>query len=1120
MPNLKVAPWPFLAVALLVLPAWPAAAEPAPLFVDIAPEAGLTFQHWNGMTGKLHISEILGPGVAFLDGDGDGDLDILVLQGALLDPAADVPLEPPPTKPGARYFRNELIPSGKLSFVDVTEASGLRIQGYAMGVATGDIDGDGDTDLYVSHLGQGQLWRNLGGGRLEEVTAQAGLDGDAAFAASGRLWGTSASFFDGDGDGDLDLFVAHYVAYSPRLHKKCTDRGTAPDYCGPASFEPLRDHYYRNRGDGIFEEATLAAGFGRGNGPGLGTIVTDFDLDGRLDLYVANDGTENQLWHARSGPGEEGTFEDVAPLAGVAADLTGQPEGSMGVDAGDIDGDGDEDLIAVPLDTESKSLYRNTGEGYYEETTLAAGLAQLGFTSFGTGFFDFDLDGDLDLFVASGAVHRLADQVAAGSALPLAQRKQLFENIGQGRFRELPAGEGDPLGLAEVSRGTAFGDVDNDGDPDILVGNNNGPLRLLRNDAKRQGHWLGLSVKTKAGGAALGARVVVQPSGGAAIYRRVQSDGSYLSARDPRLQIGLQGEPAPILVRVEWPDRRPGQPAVEQWQLRELDRYHELRRGQGQAAAALALPAASAPETLAAATPEAAQPPAGTQVGGLIASEDRPATPPEAVGVDHLPVLPSLAGLEPRVVEQLQNAYAAALAAEGDDQAKAWALLAELCHAYRLEGTLDFYHRARLLAPSSFRAFYLGGLFALEKGQLEEAGTLFDQAAKLDPNSGLLAYHQAELEMARQDFTAAAARLDAFLARQPAFAAAEALRAQVAVSLEDYAAAARHYEIAMRLAPKASRLRSAAAAVAMRLGDRAKAESLLAGRGNGLVLIDDPLLREVEMRLLSAQHFQEIGEQSLRSGDHEAAIAAFRRAALLEPEDLGARANLGAALAIVGDKKAARAELEKVLERDPQAPKPLLHLAILLAEAGEEEKAIGLYQRLLDASPDDLSALINLGNLHRRRGELAEAAGLYRRASRRDTARGELRVVIVRVLSQLGRDTEALAEAERAYKELSENIGVQEALVRLLAAGRAPEARDGERALALARQAFEQSATFPVVEALAMACAATGRFEEAIAWQQKAIEVAKGAGRLAAYPQLEENLARYRRDLPAALPWP
>ncbi len=461
----------------------------------------------------------------------------MAIEGALLDPAADVPVRPPPADRRARYFRNELVPSGELRFVDATRESGLAIDGYAMGIATGDIDGDGDVDLYVSHLGHGQLWRNEGGGRFKDVSATARIREASELEQACRLWGTSASFFDADADGDLDLFVAHYLAYGKRQHKTCVDRSSAPDYCGPATFEPIADHYFRNRGDGTLEEATLAAGFGRADGPGLGTVITDFDLDGNIDLYVANDGTENQLWRGRG----DGTFEDVAPLAGAAVDGNGQPEASMEVDSGDIDGDGDEDLIAVHFDPETKTLYRNSGDGFYEDATVAAGLNQKGFTSFGAGFFDFDLDGDLDLFVVNGAIHLVPDQVAAGSPLPLAQRKQFFENLGHGRYREILPEEEPVVGLSEVSRGLAFGDVDNDGDPDLLVGNNDGPLRLLRNDAPRAGRWLGLEVQLpgKSGRRdALGARVIVS-AGGRRLFRRVQTGGSYLSARDPRLQIGL-----------------------------------------------------------------------------------------------------------------------------------------------------------------------------------------------------------------------------------------------------------------------------------------------------------------------------------------------------------------------------------------------------------------------------------------------------------------------------------------------------------------------------------------------------------------------------------------------------
>jgi enediyne biosynthesis protein E4 len=1121
-----------------------------PRFTEVAAETGLDFRHWNGMAGNLYISEIFGPGVAFFDGDGDGDLDLLAIEGALLDPAKDVPLQQPPPDRRARYFRNQLMEEGKLRFADATENSGLRIDGYAMGIATGDIDNDGDVDIYVSHLGRGRLFRNSGGGRFEDVSAAAGIQEAEELERAEKLWGTSASFFDAEGDGDLDLFVAHYLAYGPRRHRTCVDRSSAPDYCGPESFEPIQDRYFRNQGDGTFEEATLEAGFGRNghgktDGPGLGTVITDFDGDGLVDLYVANDGTENQLWRSRS----DGTFEDAAPLAGAAVDGNGQPEASMGVDSGDVDGDGREDLIAVHFDPETKTLYRNTGEGYYEDATFAAGLAQKGFTSFGAGFFDYDLDGDLDLFVVNGAIHLVPDQVAAGSKLPLAQRKQFFENTGTGRFREILPPEEKLVGLEEVSRGLAFGDVDNDGDVDLLIGNNGGPLRLLRNEAKRQGRWLGLGLSTGKRDAQ-GARVIIE-AGGRTLVRRTQTDGSYLSARDPRLQIGLSANISSVKVKVEWPDRVAGLPKAEIFQITELDRYHRLQRGQGKSAESDGSPASgmtfgqecpdgcgSKPPHLEGGSARGAVPALtepqeeGSPRGeaprslGSIGSPPSPSAErgaggrgPNPVQEGEIPWTASLALLEPRVRDQLKAAYDKAEAAASESAAQAWLGLAELSHAYRLPQTPSFYRQAQKHDPGSFRALYLAAVFALDKNQPAEAEAALEQAAKLAPSETLVAFRQAQAAFARGDFEGARTRAEK-IEKPGAAAAAKALAAEAAVHQNDLEAAVRLYAQALELAPEATRLNAAAAAVHLRLGDKAKAETLLAKRGDGLPPLDDPYLREIETRIESAQRFQEIGEEALRAGRKDDAIAAFRRAAELAPADRRARANLGAALAAAGHATEAHAIFEKLLEEDPRHPGALLQLAIAAAAGGEDAKAENLYRRLLEVEPQSSKARINLANLLRRRFDHSGAAELYRQAARLEPADPALRLALIRTLVATGGDHAALGAAEEAHRDLPREPLLQNALARLLAGSREPADRNGERALALAQRAFAESPILPVVETLAMAHAQLGNFQEAQAWQQKAIAAARGAGRLEDHRHLEENAARYARGLAAQAPWP
>ncbi|MDY7091933.1 MAG: CRTAC1 family protein [Acidobacteriota bacterium] len=535
------------------------------LFVDRAEAAGLDFVHRNGMSGELYFVEMLGSGVALVDYDRDGDLDVFFPQGNPLGP------EETATPHRDRLYRNELVSQasaggsavaegGALRFTDVTEESGIDGRGYALGVAAGDYDNDGWTDLYVVLWGRNQLWRNRGDGTFEDVTDAAGA-GDPG-------WSSSAAFVDLDGDGWLDLYVVNYVRFTFDNHKPCFAPSSAVDYCGPLAFEPQADVVLRNRRDGTFESLTLAP-----PAAGLGVATADFDGDGALDVYVANDQYENQLWRSRS----DGSLEDSALLSGAAVNLVGDMEASMGVDAADFDGDGDEDIFLTHLSNETNTLYRNDGHGGFTDATAAISLGAPSwpYTSFGTAWLDYDGDGWLDLFVANGEVRRIREQVEAGDPHPMRQPNQLFRNL-QGRgFEEVTARAGKVFELSEVSRGAAVGDVDNDGDPDIVVTNNNGPVRLMINQSPPRS-WLGVRVLVgDPGRDALGARLALELSDGRTLWRRVRSDASFASANDPRVLFALPGASADALT-VHWPDG-----AVERWDSPAPGRYHTLRQGEG-----------------------------------------------------------------------------------------------------------------------------------------------------------------------------------------------------------------------------------------------------------------------------------------------------------------------------------------------------------------------------------------------------------------------------------------------------------------------------------------------------------------------------------------------------------
>jgi hypothetical protein len=551
----------------------PGAASPSEWFSEVAAEAGIRFVHFNGMTGALYYPEIVGPGAALLDYDDDGDLDLYLVQGELLGPGktlADATLPPPPgSPPGDRLYRNDLAvrPDGTrvIRFTDVTEAAGLRREGYGIGVATGDFDNDGRVDLYVARYGSNTLWRNHGDGTFGDVTARAGVDDP-------RL-SVSASFFDLDRDGWLDLYVVNHVAFDLTAHKPCVGPLGSLEYCATRMYPRVPGSLFRNRGDGTFEDVSQPAGVTAAFGAGLGVVSADFNGDGWADLYVANDGDPNQLWLNQG----DGTFRDEALLAGAAVNADGANEAGMGVDAGDFDGDGDEDLFLSHDTQETNTLYVNDGTGWFQDRSTETGVGppSLPFTGFGAGWVDYDNDGWLDLFVANGAVRRMGEAKVTVDPFPLRQTNQLFANLGNGRFREVTGEAGAAFRAAAVGRGAAFGDVDNDGDVDVLVANNSGPPALLLNQIGSRNRWVGLRLLDAAGRDALGARVALELDSGGTLWRRVHTDGSYASASDPRLVIGL-GQAGVRGLRVHWPGGR-----VEDWPPPEPGRYTVLREGGG-----------------------------------------------------------------------------------------------------------------------------------------------------------------------------------------------------------------------------------------------------------------------------------------------------------------------------------------------------------------------------------------------------------------------------------------------------------------------------------------------------------------------------------------------------------
>jgi hypothetical protein len=528
--------------ALLV--AGPAAAGEI-RFREVSEAWGLAFRHHHAGSGEYYMVETMGSGVAVFDYDGDGDQDVFFVDSGPL-PGYEG------EAPRSVLLRNDGPgPDGRPRFVDVTEAAGVRVAAYGMGAVSGDVDSDGDLDLYVASWGEDQLFRNRGDGSFEDVTAEAGL--------GNPLLGTSAGFADVDRDGDLDLYVANYVDFSLENNPRCgnEERGIRT-YCHPDAFDGVPDRFYRNRGpgpeEGTFEDATAAAGFTVAPpGKGLGVLFTDFDQDGWPDLYVANDMTPNFLFRNR-GPGDGGgvRFEEIALLSGTALNDRGNPEASMGVDVGDLGGDGGAEIMLTHMDDQTNAVYSAAGPWIFIDGRYLTRLAEpsVGKVGFGVVFADFDQDADLDVAVANG--HIIDNIELLDPRQSFRQKNQAFENTGGGRFRELPEAGFD---VERSSRGMAAGDLDGDGDLDLLVNNSNDLAEVYENATPEAGGWLQVALARPDGNRfGIGARITVE-AGGKGQWRELRTASSYQSQSALAAHFGLGGAEA-AKVTVRWPDGR------------------------------------------------------------------------------------------------------------------------------------------------------------------------------------------------------------------------------------------------------------------------------------------------------------------------------------------------------------------------------------------------------------------------------------------------------------------------------------------------------------------------------------------------------------------------------------
>jgi hypothetical protein len=549
-----------LCIGLIIASLWKAgnagASTNFPTFSDIAKEIGITVMNIHGGSAKDYIIEANGNGAALFDYNKDGNIDALIVNGSTLDHYKDG------GDPLVALYRND-----GTRFTDVTENAGLRTRGWGMGVCIADYDNDGHSDVYVTAYGPNAMFHNNGNGTFSDVTSVARV-GDTR-------WGTGCAFGDYDRDGDADLYVANYLTFSEKTvaargkNNLCRYMG-ADVFCGPIGLTGEADILYRNNGDGTFTDVTVAAGIKDPNYYGFGVLFNDFDNDGWPDIYVANDSQPNLLFRNR----RNGTFEEVGLVSGTALSESGRAQSGMGVTSGDYDGNGYLDIFVTNFAGDTNTLYRNLGNMLFVDSTVAAGLGEIAlpYLGWGTSLADLNNDGLLDIFVSNGHVYPQVDSLKVGQQY--VQRKELYLNLGNGKFQEIAREVSADFLVGKSARGSAVGDYDNDGDLDILAINLNDRPSLYRNDGGNGNHWIGFRLEgTRSNRSAIGARIEIE-AGGRKQISEVRSGGNYLSQDDMRLHFGL-GETRRIdRVRIRWPNGN-----VEELGSFEADHFVTIREG-------------------------------------------------------------------------------------------------------------------------------------------------------------------------------------------------------------------------------------------------------------------------------------------------------------------------------------------------------------------------------------------------------------------------------------------------------------------------------------------------------------------------------------------------------------
>lgn len=988
-------------------------------FTDVARESGLELRNLSGgdTAEKWTILETTGAGACLFDADGDGDLDLYVVNGGTLAGLGTQPAGSGGITASDAFYLND----GKGRFTDATAASGLDDAAWGGGCSAADVDNDGDTDLFVTNFGSDVLYSNEGKGRFTDTTAAAGLSRPAP-SAGPRGWSLGAVFFDADGDGDLDLYVSRYLDFDPADREMRSRRcrwKSGEVMCGPRGFVGQSDLFYRNRGDGTFEDVSTAAGVGDAL-YGMGVVTGDLDGDGDSEIFVANDSQQNLLLVRE----ENGHYRDAAIEAGVALSGDGRSQAGMGADLGDADGDGDEDLLVTNFSDDYHTLYRNDGDLLFTDVSASAGLdpATRSAVGWGGGFFDFDNDGDLDIFFASGHVYPGIESF--DSATSFRQRNQLFENDGRGNFREVGAQAGAAFAVAGSARGVAIGDLDDDGDLDLVVINSDDAPLLLRNDGGNALHSLQVKlIGRRSNRDGIGTQLRLE-AGGRRQYREARRSGGYLSSSDPRVFFGLGTAERVEKLELRWPS---GQRQVLENLPADCELTIDEERGLvGKRCREYPGPApagATADTTLAPAA-EPKLPPAGP-----------PAPPPQPMAA---PPAPPAGPVERQaVLREAQDATRLVLAALYDRAIAAFeALLARLPPWEAARSAADAFGFG---TPEAYRAFLASvtdnlGVAYLRAERFEDAAAAARRAIALGPdnakshhNLGLALYH---------------AR------RYPE--AIVALRAGAALPKSSPGL---RYDLGRALAAA---------------GSCAEAQGELTAALAEMALPD--------ARGRDAESFYYRGGCRSDAGQLEPAVEDLREALARAPGHQKALFKLATALTKAGDKAGAARARELFLARQPadEAAQFLkrsgsrdraerLRLSEVFLGAGQATQAIQEAQTLIEANAREAAAwtLIGEARLALRPADLAGAAEAFARALAADPAleRAKLGAALAAARRRLaeapaaGEGAELAATVAELRRLLAENPGhpaLRAALAESLLAMPPGDTAGAQEALALA----------------------------------------------------------------------